>query len=96
MVPFGRKSPVKLKKLMIDAGVLRPIRNSLPVIRRKEEPDMLLWAVGLRPSRMCASHGGRRMMLIYKSKITQCVPGVHAKDSGGEHDGREQNDVRGY
>lgn len=65
LVPFGRHTPVKLKKLMIDAGVERPIRNSLPVIRKG---DQILWAVGLRPSELCRAHGGRRLMVIYKGK----------------------------
>jgi len=68
MIPFGRKTPVKLKKLMIDAGVPRPIRNSLPVLRRGEDGKEILWAVGLRPSTLCAARGGRRLMLEYISK----------------------------
>ena len=63
LVPFGRHTAVKLKKLMIDAGVERPIRNSLPVIRKGEK---ILWAVGLRPSELCRAQGGRRLMVIYK------------------------------
>ena len=31
MTPFGGRGPVPLKKLMIDAGIERPLRNSLPV-----------------------------------------------------------------
>ena len=64
LVPFGRHTPVKLKKLMIDAGIERPIRNSLPVIRKG---DMILWAVGLRPSNLCAAQGGKRLMIQYRS-----------------------------
>lgn len=64
LVPFGRHTPVKLKKLMIDAGVERPIRNSLPVIRKG---DTILWAVGLRPSNLCAAQGGKRLMILYRS-----------------------------
>ena len=65
LVPFGRHTGVKLKKLMIDAGVERPIRNSLPVLRKGES---ILWAVGLRPSELCRTQGGRRLMVIYRSK----------------------------
>ena len=63
LIPFGRHTSVKLKKLMIDAGVERPIRNSLPVIRKEEN---ILWAVGLRPSELCRAQGGRRLMVTYK------------------------------
>ena len=68
MIPFGRKTPVKLKKLMIDAGVERPIRNSLPVIRRKGDGGEILWVVGLRPAALCAAQGGQRLMIEYRSK----------------------------
>ena len=64
LVPFGRHTAVKLKKLMIDAGVERPIRNSLPVLRKG---DAILWAVGLRPAELCRAQGGRRMMVTYRS-----------------------------
>ena len=64
LVPFGRHTGVKLKKLMIDAGIERPIRNSLPVIRKGEN---ILWAVGLRPSELCRAQGGRRLMVTYRS-----------------------------
>lgn len=67
LIPFGRHTPVKLKKLMIDAGVERPIRNSLPILRQGET---ILWAVGLRPSASCAPRGGRRLMVQYKSRIS--------------------------
>lgn len=63
LVPFGRHTAVKLKKLMIDAGVERPIRNSLPVIRKEGK---ILWAVDLRPAELCRAQGGRRLMVIYK------------------------------
>ena len=49
---------------MIDAGVERPIRNSLPILRKG---DQILWAVGLRPSELCRAQGGRRLMVTYKS-----------------------------
>lgn len=65
LVPFGRHTGVKLKKLMIDAGIERPIRNSLPVIRKGET---ILWAVGLRPSDLCKAQGGTRLMVTYRSE----------------------------
>ena len=64
LVPFGRRTGVRLRKLMIDAGVERPIRNSLPILRKG---DQILWAVGLRPSELCRAQGGRRLMVTYKS-----------------------------
>jgi len=63
LIPFGRCTGVKLKKLMIDAGVERPIRNSLPVIRKGES---ILWAVGLRASELCRAQGGKRLMVTYR------------------------------
>ena len=50
MVPFGRKTPVKLKKLMIDAGVERAMRRSVPVVRGDGEA---LLVVGLRSAEGC-------------------------------------------
>lgn len=64
LVSFGRRTGVRLRKLMIDAGVERPIRNSLPILRKG---DQILWAVGLRPSELCRAQGGRRLMVTYKS-----------------------------
>lgn len=66
MIPFGRHHAVLLKKLMIDAGVERPVRNSLPVIRKGED---ILWAVGLRPSELCRAQSGERMMVEFKSTM---------------------------
>ena len=51
MVPFGMTEKVKLKKLMIDAGIERALRRSVPVLRSGED---VLWTVGLRPSQLCA------------------------------------------
>lgn len=61
MVPFGRHTPVKLKKLAIDAGIPRPMRNSLPVLRGEEG---VLWAAGLRPSALCGQDGGGRKLMV--------------------------------
>ena len=54
MTPFGRKTPVKLKKLMIDAGVERAMRASMPVIRNHEQ---IIWTVGLRAAECCRCAG---------------------------------------
>ncbi|MGN0772394.1 MAG: tRNA lysidine(34) synthetase TilS [Candidatus Ventricola sp.] len=61
MVPFGGRSPVKLKKLMIDAGVERAMRRSVPVVRSGEET---LFAVGLRPAEGCRGHEDEERMLV--------------------------------
>ena len=50
MIPFGRHSPVSLRRLMIDAGIERAMRNSVPLLRQEER---ILWAVGLRPGEGC-------------------------------------------
>ncbi|MBR5302782.1 MAG: tRNA lysidine(34) synthetase TilS [Clostridia bacterium] len=51
MIPFGKHTPVKLKKLMIDARIERAMRNSVPVVRDRE--GAALFAVGLRPAQRC-------------------------------------------
>jgi len=61
MIPFGKKMPVKLKKLMIDAGIERAMRASVPVIRREDE---VLFAVGLRPSELCRGGEHEEQMMI--------------------------------
>jgi len=47
MIPFGMQGSVKLKKLMIDAGIERAMRSSVPVLR---QGDAVLFAAGLRPA----------------------------------------------
>lgn len=107
IVPFGRKTAVKLKKLYIDAGVFRPLRDSMPVIRRGET---ILWAAGLRPSALCAGQpGARRLLVIWNApwpvgswtrkaqKKQNQAPEQDMnkkKQSGVDDDGREQSDVR--
>lgn len=61
LVPFGKRSPVKLKKLMIDAGVERAMRESVPVVRGGGET---LFAVGLRSAESCRGHEGEERMLV--------------------------------
>ncbi|MGN0992058.1 MAG: tRNA lysidine(34) synthetase TilS, partial [Candidatus Ventricola sp.] len=61
MAPFGRSAPVKLKKLMIDAGVERAMRRSVPVVRNGET---VLFAVGLRPGECCRGNEDEERMLV--------------------------------
>ena len=61
MVPFGKRSPVKLKKLMIDAGVERAMRRSVPVVRGSEG---VLFAVGLRSAEGCRGNEDEERMLV--------------------------------
>ena len=62
MIPFGRKSPVKLKKLMIDAGIERAMRASMPVLR--SSGGKVLFAVGLRAAQQCADHEDEEQMIV--------------------------------
>lgn len=61
MVPFGRHTPVKLKRIMIDAGIERALRKSIPIIRNKSG---ILWAVGLRPGESCRVEKQDMAMLV--------------------------------
>ena len=62
MIPFGRKTPVRLKKLMIDAGVERAMRRSVPIVRAKN--GSILFAAGLRPSESCRAQSSEQQMLV--------------------------------
>ena len=61
MVPFGMHKEVKLKKLMIDAGIERAMRASVPVLRRG---DIVLFLAGLRPAECVRSTGEEERMLV--------------------------------
>lgn len=61
MIPFGQHSPVKIKKLMIDSGVERAMRASVPLIRNA---GTILWAVGLRPSEHCRVREGEELRMM--------------------------------
>ena len=90
LIPFGRHTPVKLKKLMIEAGIERAMRNSVPVLRRD---DMLLFAVGVRPGECCRSTKEDQSIMMVR--YLGFAPKSEAKGSNQEednHDG-EQNDV---
>ena len=62
MIPFGKRSPVKLKKLMIDAGIERAMRASIPVLRA--QGGDILFAAGLRASQLCMGTEDEQQMLV--------------------------------
>jgi len=61
IIPFGMQKPVKLKKLMIDAGIERAMRASVPVLRRG---DTVLFAAGLRPHECVRSTKEEERMIV--------------------------------
>lgn len=61
MVPFGMHKSVKLKKLMIDAGIERAMRRSVPVLR---QGDTVLFAAGLRPAECVRCTNEEERMLV--------------------------------
>jgi len=61
MIPFGRGGGAKLKKLMIDAGVERAMRRSVPILR---SGDTILWAAGLRAGECCRVREGETARLV--------------------------------
>lgn len=67
MVPFGMHSPVRIKKLMIDAGVERALRNSVPLLRQDKT---VLFVPGLRASQWvrCAPEE-ERMLVVFKGRL---------------------------
>lgn len=67
IIPFGRHKSVKLKKLMIDAGIERAMRQSVPIVRRD---DKVLLAVGLRPAEYVRGAGDEeeRMTICFLGK----------------------------
>ena len=62
MIPFGKRSPVKLKKLMIDAHVERAMRPSVPIVRDRD--GNVLFAVGLRPAEGCRTSQEETQMIV--------------------------------
>lgn len=62
MIPFGKSTPVKIKKLMIDACVERAMRRSVPIVR--DEQGKILWAVGLRPDERCRGVATDRQVIV--------------------------------
>ena len=61
MTPFGAQTPVPLRKLMIDAGIERPLRSSLPVLR---QGGSILFVGGLRPAEQCRVRPGEPAVLV--------------------------------
>lgn len=61
MIPFGQRAPVKTKKLMIDCGVERAMRRSVPVVRSGET---ILWLPGVRPSAACRAEEGESCCMV--------------------------------
>jgi len=61
MIPFGMHKEVKLKKLMIDAGIERAMRASVPVLRRG---DTVLFAAGLRPAECVRNTDEEERMIV--------------------------------
>lgn len=62
MTPFGKSTPVKLKKLMIDAHVERAMRKSVPIVR--DNQGRILWTVGLRPDERCRGAADDMQMIV--------------------------------
>ncbi len=62
MIPFGKHTPVKLKKLMIDAHVERAMRRSVPLVRDGE--GNVLFAVGLRSAECCRAAKDEKQMMV--------------------------------
>lgn len=81
MIPFGRKTPVSLKKLMIDAGVPRAMRRSVPVIRGGQG---VVWAVGLRPGECCrAGENEPRRTIVFRARECGQIQQEEATSMGG-------------
>ena len=70
IIPFGKRSPVKLKKLMIDAHVERAMRSSIPVVRDRD--GNVLFAVGLRPAQQCRASKEEKQMIVRFSGEWPC------------------------
>ncbi|MBQ7887481.1 MAG: tRNA lysidine(34) synthetase TilS [Clostridia bacterium] len=71
MIPFGKHTPVKLKKLMIDAHIERAMRKSVPLVRDRQ--GRILWAVGLRPADCCRPAGNEEQMIVCFCRAWPCA-----------------------
>lgn len=71
MIPFGKASPVKIKKLMIDAGIERAMRASMPIVRSSD--GEILFAVGLRSAQLCAGGEDEEQMLVRFCGVWPCA-----------------------
>ena len=55
MVPFSKKTPKPLARLIADAGVDPSLRSQMPIVRLEGQP---IWLAGIRPSERCRSAPG--------------------------------------
>ena len=62
MIPFGKHSPVKLKKLRIDARIERAMRASVPIVRDRD--GNVLFAAGLRSAACCRAAEEEMQMMV--------------------------------
>lgn len=83
MIPFGMNKEVKLKKLMIDAGIERAMRNSIPVIRKD---NTVLFAAGLRPAQCVRSTDHEERMLVCFQGFLPGAEERQNKSGGNCHD----------
>lgn len=69
MIPFGQHHLIKVKKLLIDSGVERAMRRSVPVVRSREG---IFWLPVLRPGEICrAAQGEKTKMIAFRA--AECV-----------------------
>lgn len=91
MIPFGRHSPVSLRRLMIDAGVERAMRNSVPLLRQGES---ILWAVGMRPGEGCrAADTAHIRLLTFRGEWPQAAGTALDKGKRPLHTGDEEETI---
>lgn len=62
MIPFGRHTPVKVKKLMIDAGIERAMRAGMPLLRSAEGEVLMVF--GLRCAEACRDARQEEQMIV--------------------------------
>lgn len=62
MTPFGAAAPVRVKKLLADAGIESIERPSVPALRMKN--GEILWLPLARPSRLCERKDGEAAVLL--------------------------------
>lgn len=62
MTPFGLTEPVRVKKLMTDAGIEAIERPSVPALRAKT--GEILWLPLVRPARSCERKDGEAALLL--------------------------------
>ena len=78
MTPFGRHTPSSVRRLMMDAGIERAMRRSVPLLRQGER---ILWAVGLRPSEDCrVQNAEHAKLLTFRGGWPQAAKAVENSD----------------